>query len=119
MNAYFDSTQIKRVDIEGNAKTIYFLEDEEENDTVIVVNRKGMNRIYAANISLGVIDGDIETATYRESPDGMLYPMKDIKKDEERVEQFKWSDNKHPVSCQDMIEIEDEKKNILTIFKIV
>src|SRR5690554_8028115 len=91
MNAYFDSTQIKRVDIEGNAKTIYFLEDEEENDTVIVVNRKGMNRIYAANISLGFKDGDIETATYRESPDGMLYPMKDIKKDEERVEQFKWS----------------------------
>lgn len=119
MNAYFDSTQIKRVDIEGNAKTIYFLEDEEENDTVIVVNRKGMNRIYAANISLGFKDGDIETATYRESPDGMLYPMKDIKKDEERVEQFKWSEENRPLSWQDMIHTEEEKKNILTIFRLL
>lgn len=117
MNAYFDSIQIKRVDIEGNAKTIYFLEDEEENDTVIIVNRKGMNRIYASNISLGFKDGDIQTATYRESPDGMLYPMNDIKKEEERVEQFKWSIEKRPLSWQDMIYSDEEKKVILWIFR--
>ena len=119
MTAYFDSTQIKRVDIEGNAKTIYFLEDEEENDTVIVVNRKGMNRIYSSNISLGFKDGDIETATYRESPDGMLYPMNDIKKEEERVEQFKWSEEDRPLSWQDMIYSAEEKKRILSIFRLL
>lgn len=113
MNAYFDSTQIKRVDIEGGAKTIYFLEDEEVTDSVIIVNRKGMNRIYSSSISLGFKDGDIRTATYRENPDGMLYPMNDIKKEEERVEQFKWSVEKRPLNWRDMIYTEKEKNTQL------
>lgn len=119
MNAYFDSTQIRRVDIEGNAKTIYFLEDEEENDTVIVVNRKGMSRIYSSNISLGFKNGDIETATYRESPDGVLYPMNDIKQEEERVEQFKWSIENRPLSWQDMIYSAEEKEKFLLIYRLL
>ncbi|MEX2483074.1 MAG: OstA-like protein [Brumimicrobium sp.] len=103
MNAYFDSTEIRRVDIEGNAKTIYFLEDEEENDTVIVVNRKGMNRIYSSNISLYFEKGDISTATYRDSPEGVLYPMNQIKKSEERVQEFKWDESRRPISWETMI----------------
>ncbi|PKR81588.1 hypothetical protein CW751_03425 [Brumimicrobium salinarum] len=117
MNALFDSTAIRRVNIEGNAKTIYFLEEENENDTVIIVERKGMNRIYASNISLGFSAGEIETATYRESPDGMLYPMNDIKKEEERVEQFKWSIDNRPLSWQDMIYSPEEKETIISIYR--
>lgn len=117
MNAYFDSTQIKRVDIIGNAKTLYFLEEEDEKDTVIIVNRQGMNRIYASNISLGFVDGDIETATYRDKPDGIVYPMSDIDKKEERVDQFIWSIEKRPLSWQDMIYSEEEKELILKTFE--
>lgn len=116
MNAYFDSTQIRRVDIEGNAKTLYFLEDEEENDTVIVVNRQGMNRIYSSNISLGFVDGDIETATYRENPEGIVYPISDIDKKEERVEQFKWNIEKRPLSWQHMIYSKEEREVIISLY---
>ncbi|WP_159038389.1 OstA-like protein [Brumimicrobium mesophilum] len=116
LNAYFDSTQIRRVDIEGNAKTLYFLEDEDESDTAIVVNRQGMNRIFSSNITLRFVDGDIETATYRDSPDGLVYPISDIDKKEERVEQFKWNEENRPLSWQDMIYSEDEKKIILELY---
>lgn len=119
MNAYFDSTQIRRVDIEGNAKTLYFLEDEEESDTAIIVNRQGMNRIYSSNISLGFVAGDIETATYRENPDGVVYPISDIDKKEERVEQFKWNVEKRPLSWQHMIYSEEERVVILEVFKLI
>ncbi|PWH87040.1 OstA-like protein [Brumimicrobium oceani] len=116
MTAYFDSTQIRKVDIDGNAKTLYFLEDEEETDTVIVVNRQGMNRIFSSNISLRFVNGDIETATYRENPDGIVYPISDIDKKEERVEQFKWSVDKRPLSWQDMIYSDKEKSDIILLF---
>ena len=116
MNAYFDSTQIRRVDIEGNAKTLYFLEDEEENDTAIVVKRQGMNRIYSSNISLRFVDGDIETATYRENPEGIVYPISDIDKKEERVDQFIWNVEKRPLSWQDMIYSNEERKMILDLW---
>lgn len=108
MQAHFDSTEIRRVDIEANARTIYFLEQEEENDTTIIVSRKGMNRIYASNITLRFGKGDIESATYRETPDGRLYPMDQINKEEERVQSFKWVIEKRPLSWQQMIMSEEE-----------
>lgn len=116
MNAYFDSTQIRKVDIEGNAKTIYFLEEEDEGDTVIVVERKGMNRLYSSNITLRFEKGDIETATYRNKPDGIIYPMNDIDKKEERVEQFKWSVEDRPLSWQQIMRTEEEQKIVLRLF---
>lgn len=117
MNAYFDSTEIKRVDIEGTAKTIYFLEEENENDSLIVVERKGMNRLYASDITLRFDQGEIETATYRESPDGVLYPMNDIEEKEVRVEEFKWEDKKRPLSWQHMIYTQQEIKVFMDIFR--
>lgn len=116
MNAYFDSTQIRKVDIEGNAKTIYFLEEETEGDSVIVVERKGMNRLYSSDVTLRFVDGYIETATYRNKPDGVLYPMNDIDKKEERVEQFKWSIENRPLSWQQIMRTEEEQKIILKIY---
>lgn len=116
MNAYFDSIQIRKVDIEGNAKTIYFLEEEQEGDSVIVVERKGMNRLYASDITLRFDEGDIETATYRNKPEGIIYPMNDIDKKEERVEQFKWSIKDRPLSWQQIMHTAEEQEMILKIF---
>lgn len=110
MNAYFDSSKIKRLDIESNAKTIYFLEDETENDSTIIVERKGMNRIYSADISLYFQDGDIRSATYRSEPDGVLYPMNQIKKDEERVSHFQWKHDLRPPSVEFMV-LNEKAKN--------
>lgn len=108
LNAYFDSVEIRRIDIEGNAKTVMFLEDEEEKDTVIIVERSGMNRIYASNLSFYMQGGEIKAATYRESPDGRMYPMNQIKKDEEKVDGFKWDNSRRPISWQTMIMTSEE-----------
>lgn len=118
MTAYFDSTEIRSVDIEGNAKTIYFLEQEEETDTTIVIERKGMNRLFASNITLRFDKGEIETATYREAPDGILFPMTNIEKKEEKVENFKWSNERRPISWQEIIYSDDEKRIIFFLLRL-
>lgn len=106
LTAYFDSTQIKRVDILGNAKTLYFVEEEKEEDSVIIVNLNGLNRLYASDISLYFEKGDIQGATYRDAPDGVVYPMNQIDKKEERVEVFKWDVSRRPNSWEELIEID-------------
>lgn len=117
--AYFDSTKIKKVDLISNAMTIYFIEQEEENDSTIIVTRKGMNRLYSSDITLRFEDGDIKTATYRESPEGRIYPMDQINKEEERVEYFKWEIDKRPLSWQEMIHSPEEKKQFLEIYQLI
>lgn len=116
MNAYFDSTEIRSVEIDGNAKTIYFLEEKNETDTAIIITRKGMNRLYASSIRLGFENGDIVSATYRDHPDGVLYPMTHINKKEEKVETFKWKPERRPKSWQAMILSDKEKHTFLMIF---
>jgi lipopolysaccharide export system protein LptA len=103
MVTYFDSTSISKVDVLGNAKSIYFIEEEKENDTVVMVKQQGMNRIYSSDITLYFEKGNIKGVTYRDSPDGVMYPMDQIKKSEERVEQFKWDISRRPVSWRTMI----------------
>ncbi len=107
MVTYFDSTSIRRVDILGNAKSIYFIEEEKENDTTVMVKQQGMNRIYSSDITLYFKKGNIEGVTYREAPDGVMYPMDQIKQNEARVEQFKWDISRRPLSWQGMIQEED------------
>jgi lipopolysaccharide export system protein LptA len=103
MIAHFDSIGISKVFVEGNAKTIYFVEDEKEKDTVIMVTRQGMNRIYSSSITLYFEDGEIARVAYYEAPDGVMYPMDQIKKNEERVEAFRWDLSRRPISWQSMI----------------
>ena len=103
LNAYFDSSEIRKVDIEGNAQTIYFMEDEDEEDSVIVVTRSGMNRIMASNFSLFFERGDISAAVYRNSPDGKMYPMDKIVDKDKKVETFQWDNTRRPISWQTMI----------------
>ena len=110
MNAFFDSTEIRRLDIEGNAKTIFFMEEEDEKDSVIMVNRSGMNRIYSSNLSFYFDGGEIKTAVYRETPDGMMYPMDKIDKKEQNVDGFKWDNSRRPISWQTMILTDEEFK---------
>ncbi len=119
MTAYFDSTNISRVDIEKNAKTLYFLEDESESDTAIVVERQGMNRLYSSDISLYFEDGDISGATYRSEPDGVLYPMDQIKKDEEKTQHFKWEPSRRPLSPEFMILDDDQKNFMILLFRFI
>jgi len=110
LNAYFDSTQIRRVDIDGNAQTVYFMEDEKEEDSIIAVERSGMNRIYSSNISLFFEQGDIYAATYREEPDGKMHPMDQIESKEEKVDGFKWDNSRRPISWYTMIMTKEERK---------
>lgn len=116
MTAYFDSTSIQKVDIEKNAKTIYYLEDESSNDTVTIVERKGMNRLYASGITLYFSEGDITGATYRSNPDGILYPMDQINSEEEKTPDFKWNPGIRPVSPEFMSLNPEEKAFVLQLF---
>lgn len=110
MNAYFDSSEIRRIDFEGNAQTVAYLEDEDENDSTIIVTRSGMNRIYASNFTIRFKGGNISSATYREAPDGVMYPMDQIKESEKEVAGFKWDNTRRPISWQTMIMTPEEFK---------
>lgn len=97
MIAQFRDDTIRKAHVYGNAQTVYFVEKEDkESDSTTIVERSGMARLYSSNITLYFEKQELRGVTYRDNPDGVLYPMDKIKQDEKLVKTFKWQPKLRP-----------------------
>lgn len=70
---------------------------------VVVVKRLGMNRFYASEIKIYLDSGEVVGVTYYERPDGIFYPMDQIKKEEQFVQNFSTNFALRPKSVEDLL----------------
>ena len=99
---------IKRLD--ENAQTIYFPQDTIENDTLVEIKRSGMARLYASDLVIYLDSGEVSRVVYIGMPDGVLYPMDQINKEEQFVQGFSWNPILRPRSVEDLFEPKRELK---------
>lgn len=90
ITSYFYQNELVRSHIEGNARTVFFPQEEQKTDTNFVVKRIGMNRLYASELKIYLDSGEIRGITYFDKPDGVFYPMDKIKKEEQFIAEFEW-----------------------------
>jgi lipopolysaccharide export system protein LptA len=110
MIAYFIENELKKLDVKGNAQTVYFPEETKENDSMIEIQRKGMTRLYASDLKIILDSGEVESVTYVGQPDGVMYPMDQINKDEQFIQYFSWNLKYRPLNVADLLKVIDEKK---------
>ena len=92
MIAYFADGQVYRNDVEGNAQTIYYMQ-EEDNPTVT-----GLMYIESASISFYLTDGEIDKISYKQNPEYVLYPMDMIPESQNlTLKDFDWYYDRRPV----------------------
>ena len=104
MKAYFKENELYRVNVEQNAQTIYFPQDTLENDTLVEIKRSGMARLYSSNLVIYLDSGEVSRVVYVGMPDGVLYPMDQINKEEQFVQGFSWNPILRPRSVEDLLE---------------
>lgn len=100
---YFQNNELVRSEVLGNARTVFFPTDTIRTDTSMVVERKGMNRIYAADLKVYLDSGEITGVTFLKQPEGMFYPMNQLNKDEQFMQGFSWSPALRPKSWQEIV----------------
>ena len=86
--ANFKNNEIYRANVNGNAVTIFYPEEELKTDSTVTFSRKGMNRLYSSTLRIDIDSSEITGVTYIEKPDGAFYPMNKIKADEKFVQGF-------------------------------
>ena len=92
MTAYFENGKVYRNDVDGNAQTIYFLQDEGSPEVT------GLMYIESAGISFYLIDGEMDKITYKQNPEYVIYPMTMIPETQQRrLDDFAWHDSIRPV----------------------
>ncbi len=94
MTAWFHNNEIYRNDVNGNAQTIYYMQDGEPPEIT------GMGVIESGDCSFYIEDKQVVTIVYRKDPDWNIYPMNKIPVDQELyLKGFKWEGARRPTQA--------------------
>lgn len=105
MTAFFTDSKLKRVDVNGNGESIYFMLDDK--DSVLIA----MNKVICSDMVIRFADRNkIERVSFINTPDGALIPPHEIEEPSKRLKGFKWRIQEKPEK-EELISI--RKKNIL------
>ena len=101
--AFFNSNnELKKIDVNGNAQTIYFPEETLKRDTIIEIQRKGMSRLYSSDIKIYVDSNEFSKVVYLDQADGVFYPMEKMNKEEQFIVGYSWNPNLRPKNKKDL-----------------
>jgi lipopolysaccharide export system protein LptA len=91
MRAYFRDNQLYKINVLGNAETIYYVRDE---DYALI----GINKSVSSNMMIMLENRKLRKIYYLTKPDATLYPEKDISKEDQYLRDFKWISGRRPVN---------------------
>ena len=93
MMAYFRDNKLRRVDVLGNAESIFYAL---ENDTATT----GMNRVLSANMRMLFLESKLNKITVLANPEARFIPPHELKPDDERLKGFRGLAKERPTRRQ-------------------
>lgn len=96
MKGYFKDNKIYKVNVSGNAQTIYYVYTDNNNEIL------GANRTDCSNMVIFIINNKINSITFLQKPDATLFPMKDVKQEDFLLGGFHWLERERPRSVPDI-----------------
>ncbi len=101
MIGYFIDNELRRIFVNGNAQTVYWI--REEDKTLI-----GTNLSQSSTMMIRLTNNEMEGITYHSSPAEVMYPEKDLPADSKRLKGFQWLEVIRPKSKNDIFLSEDD-----------
>ena len=89
MFAYIRDGELRRVEVNGNAETIFF--PREDDGTFI-----GMNRTQSSFVKIFLQDRKIDHIVFTTTTTGTMYPLDSITTPEAHLDEFSWRDHLRP-----------------------
>ncbi len=90
ITAFFSNGALTNTTVKGNAITLFYPTEEKENDSTIVFERKGMNRLYASQLSIYIDSNEISGVSYTGQPKGKFFPMKQLENKDKFIPGFSY-----------------------------
>jgi len=108
LKAYFDSSQVVKVEIRGNAETIYLPRDKDQE-------LMGLNRLEGSSLDLYRHDEIVKKVLVWPEPKGKFYPLSLLDPEARFLKNFAWYADARPTSPEDIFRVFKKKvaeKNI-------
>lgn len=98
LKAYFDSSQVVKVEIRGNAETVYLPRDKD--DEIM-----GLNRLEGSSLDLYRRDEKVKKVIVWPEPKGKFYPLNLLDPEARFLKNFAWYADARPTSPEDIFRI--------------
>ena len=93
LRGYFKDSKLSRVDVNGNAETIYFNRNKKK-----VVSE--MQRSLSSSITMIMKKGEMANTAFRLKADHKVYPIAKVKEDDKVLKGFIWKPKDRPANKQ-------------------
>ncbi len=96
MTGYIKDNELSRIEVNGNAETIYYAKDVEE----II----GVNKLKSSKLSIYFLENKVNRIIYRSAPSGKYYPIEIFPESENKLEGFRWYEEYRPMQRSDVFQ---------------
>jgi hypothetical protein len=83
MTAYFVRNELAKINVNGNAQTVYFVREE---DGYLI----GVDLAESSSMTVRIKNNEIQSITYQSSVDEDMFPEKDLTENETKLKGFSW-----------------------------
>lgn len=95
--------EMRQVDVNGNAETIFYPK-EESSDSTAAPEYIGMNRTMSSYVKIFIEEQQIHHVLFTTETTGVLYPMDQIPEEEKRLSGFFWAEQERPIAPMDVLQ---------------
>ena len=94
--AYVDSGQLKKVDVNGNAETIYYPKDDKDSTLI------GLNKTQSSFVVMYLKNKKVERILMTSASTGTMYPLAQLSGSELYLKNFFWLKEQRPIKREDV-----------------
>lgn len=102
LNGTFENGKLNKINITKNTQMIYYLYSDEDQQLI------GVNKTTCSEMDISFKNGEIGEITFYVSPNGDVFPDKDLPENERKLKGFIWRRDEKPNSINDLFSLKDE-----------
>jgi lipopolysaccharide export system protein LptA len=103
LDGVFEEGKLREIDVSKNTEVIYYMYSDEDNELI------GIDKTSCSRLKMVTFNNQIEDITFFVSPDGHLYPEKDLETNERKLEGFVWREKERPKTLLDLFSEADNE----------
>ena len=103
LDGLFKEGELREIDVSKNTEVVYYMYSDEDNELI------GIDKTTCSRLKMVTKENQIEDITFFVSPDGNLFPDKDLPLNERKLEGFIWREDERPNTIQELFSKEDNQ----------
>ena len=103
LDGLFEEGELREIDVSKNTEVVYYMYSDEDNELI------GIDKTTCSRLKMVTRENQIEDISFFVSPDGNLFPDKDLPLNERKLEGFIWREDERPNTIQELFSKEDNQ----------